>query len=288
LSRLQIIDLFPTFLEFWPKVRCLPLPAQIEAWAQDYMAPWPELLLKQQQDYSSMHEDWRAVAATYVFPTLDQGLPDMIEIHRQLPGICQEIYRLAVDRLALTFEMIALFYVGIGCGAGWVTTYDNKPAILFGLENIAGEGWTKARTLRGFIAHEMGHIAHFHWRDQAGLAKGEGPFWQLYSEGFAQWIEQLLIGAPSWHMQDEQAGDWLAWCQENRGWLAAEFLRKANGPEAVRPFFGSWFDIKGYKQTGYFLGCEVMNELSAAMPLRELALLDDLRPVADVLQSWKA
>jgi hypothetical protein len=285
MPELQIIDNFPAFLDFWPAARHKSLPVQLDDWAAIYMAPWPELLNKQLNDYASQGEEWRIYATEHVFPYLDQRLPDMIEIHRQLPAICGAAYTQAQELLGLDTSIMIVFHVGIGCGAGWVTTYQNKHAILFGLENIAQEGWTKQSTLQGFVAHEIGHVAHFHWRDQAGLAEGDGPIWQLYIEGFAQWVEHLLMGRPSWHMQDEQNKDWLAWCQENRGWLAAQFLHRANGPQAVRPFFGSWFNLQGHKQTGYFLGHEVIKTLASDMTLREIANLHDLTPVVNALES---
>jgi hypothetical protein len=68
-------------------------------------------------------------------------------------------------------------------------------------------------------------------------------------------------------------GDWLDWCEEHKGWLAAEFLRAVDGGESVRPFFGSWLDIGGRKQCGYFLGHELIRQLEVDMNLKEIALL---------------
>lgn len=173
--------------------------------------------------------------------------------------------------------------MGIGCGAGWATTYEGKPAVLFGLENVAQEGWQSRETLQGLMAHELGHLTHFHWREQAGLAPDQdGPWWQLYSEGFAQWCEHLLHDR-RWHMQGGAGTPWQDWCGDNLGWLAAEFLRRVDADRDLRPFFGSWHDLRGYKQTGYFLGHELIKILQARAPLREVALLQDparhLRPL---------
>ncbi len=284
MSQLQIIDIFPAFLEFWPTVRHKPLANQLDDWANIYMARWPELLKKQLDDYTALGEDWRYYAAEHIFPYLDQRLPDMITSHRQLPAICRELYPQAQEKLDLDDDLIALYYVGIGCGAGWVTTYAGKQAILFGLENVAEEGWTKNSTLRGFVAHELGHVAHFQRREQAQLATGDGPWWQLYTEGFAQWCEHLLMDELTWHMHDHQAANWLVWCQENRGWLASEFLRYVEEGESTRPFFGSWYNIQGYKQTGYFLGHEIVKKLAREMTLHEIALIDDMGPVVMALK----
>ena len=69
--------------------------------------------------------------------------------------------------------------------------------------------------------------------------------------------------------------DWLKWCQENTGWLAREFLRAVDEEESVRPFFGSWYDIRGKSQTGYFLGHELIARLEGRLSLQEIALLED-------------
>ena len=44
----QIVDAFPAFLGYWPSIRHKPIDEQIDAWATNYMARWPELLTKQQ------------------------------------------------------------------------------------------------------------------------------------------------------------------------------------------------------------------------------------------------
>lgn len=41
----------------------------------------------------------------------------------------------------------------------------------------------------------------------------------------------------------------------------------------VRDFFGSWYDILGYRQTGYYLGCEAIRRLERSLSLDDIALL---------------
>jgi len=41
----------------------------------------------------------------------------------------------------------------------------------------------------------------------------------------------------------------------------------------VKDFFGSWFNIQGRKQTGYFLGHEFIRALEETRSLRKIALL---------------
>ncbi|MCP4429274.1 MAG: hypothetical protein GY803_32725 [Chloroflexi bacterium] len=272
----RIIDAFPAFLDFWREAADEAIETQIEAWATDYMAAWPELLTKQQADYVGMGEDWRQIAREKVFPGLAARLPAMREAYERLRPLIQPIFTQAQEKLEVELDVVIVIYVGIGCGAGWVTTYAGQPAILFGLENIAEEGWLDEEALVGLLAHEIGHVVHFHWLDENGRVPGEDPWHQLYNEGVAQHIEHLVLGRDTWHMIGRSL-DWLDWCEANLGWLAAEFLRVVDGGrEAVRPFFGSWFDVRGYKQTGYFLGCQLIRRLAARMTLREIALLPDV------------
>ena len=184
----------------------------------------------------------------------------MEEAHRHLVTLCEPVY------------------ARIGCGAGWVTTYQGMPAVLFGLENAAEEGWTGPEVLTGLIAHEIGHVAHHHWCQQRGLPNGSGPWWQLYSEGFAQRCEHVILEGDSWHMARRMEG-WQDWCRANEGWLAAGYLRAVDGGESLRPFFGSWYDIQGWKQTGYYLGHRVIRRLEAGMDLHQIAVLDEIEPL---------
>jgi hypothetical protein len=275
MSECCVIDAFPAFLEFWPTVRHEPVDAQVDAWASVYMARWPELLAKQQSDYAGEGEDWRQIARERVFPHLDQRLPGMSEAHKHLLDVCEPVYAQAREELDFDGDAIFVVYVGIGCGAGWVTTYQGLPAVLFGLENVVEEGWTQPSVLSGLVAHEVGHLAHFHWRGQSGLPKGSGPWWQLYAEGFAQRFEHRIHRQDTWHMAHAVDG-WLDWCQAHRGWLASEFLGKVDRGVPVRPFFGSWFELRGWKQTGYYLGHEVIRRLEKSLALEEIALLNDL------------
>jgi hypothetical protein len=59
MSKCEVIDAFPAFLTYWRTVQGQPLDDQIEAWATEYLSPWPELLAKQVDDYASQSVDWR-------------------------------------------------------------------------------------------------------------------------------------------------------------------------------------------------------------------------------------
>lgn len=271
MPRFTLIDTFPQFLAFWQKAQHQTLDVQIDGWAADYLAPWQELLHKQQADYDSLSENWRQVAKTHVFPYLAERLPEMTTAHAHLLALCETQWQQSQRLLGFEGDVTFMIYVGIGCGAGWVTQYAGKPAILLGLENIAECGWLDPDVLQGMLAHEMGHLAHFHWREDMQLKDGEGAMWQLYTEGFAQYCEQRIMGRESWHMGVD--ADWLKWCHQHRSWLAQEFLQASSEGQPVQAFFGSWHGIEGVSQSGYYLGCEVLKLLVQQMDLRCVALL---------------
>lgn len=269
---LTIIDTFPDFLQFWSRWHREEITHQVDGWQKDYLSQWPELLKMQINCYSEEALGWQEIARERVFPELEKRFPAMSTAHQYLAQECESVYLGAQSRLGIQFDLACILYVGIGCGAGWATTYQGIPAILFGLEMIAECGWESPESLSGLLAHELGHLAQEEWRRQKLLEDGSGPWWQLACEGFAQSCEHKILGKQTWH---ESGGsfdlDWLAWCRQHRGWLASQFLQRVDANETVRPFFGSWFEIEGHKQTGYYLGHEVIIEFEKTHSLIEIA-----------------
>ena len=274
-----LIDTYPNFKAFWDQYRTKSIDQQIDGWRSDYLSPWPGLLTRQIDDYKSDGMDWIEVARERIFPEMEGRISGMELAHANLTAVIEPTKTKAVEALEFSGDLIVVIYVGVGLGAGWATIYEGKPAVLFGLENIVDCGWTGKDALIGLTAHEIGHLVHFQLREEAGISQGSGPWWQLYCEGVAMHCEHLVAGAESWHMRRREGGDdWLDWCRHHRAWLAAEFIGSAHSSDAVRPFFGSWFDIRGYSQTGYFLGLELVKLLGNSLPFREICLLDDADP----------
>jgi len=102
------------------------------------------------------------------------------------------------------------------------------------------------------------------------------PLFELYSEGFAQRCEHIILGADTWHQAQDDS--WLRWCFEHKAWLAGEYLRRCREGVPVNEFFGSWFDIQGKRQTGYFLGHELVRWLQRDSQMKTIATL----PVEEV------
>jgi hypothetical protein len=284
LNKPEILDTFPRFLQYWENVSSLGLEAKIEAWACEYLAEYPELLEMQLEDYREQGLSWQEIAAQRIFPYLQERLPVMEEARGNLLKLLPEIHHLTAQKLGFVFPVMYLIYVGIGCGAGWAAAYGGSPAVLFGLENIAELGWSNRKTLTGLMVHELSHLAHHNWRREAGLALDTGPWWQLYEEGFAQACEVLITG--TWHETKGSASqNWLEACHENQPALAAEFLRRVDQGQDVRDFFGSWFEVAGIPQAGYFLGSEIIRPQIMQEGAKQAALLVDLesffRPILE-------
>jgi hypothetical protein len=207
----------------------------------------------------------------------------MRKARRNLLKLCPEVCSKAEQSLGLDTNAYLVIYVGIGCGAGWVTTFRDRYSILFGLENIAECGWSDPEALTGLISHELGHVLHYNLRLQNGKKLGSDAWWQLYTEGFAQECEARLTASAH---QETEDSDWLEWCRQNKRWLAVEFIKAVNKGVPVNAFFGSWFEIDGHSETGYFLGHEVIKALAETMSFREIALLDDFeRYAGEILEN---
>jgi len=270
----KIIDTYDDFLTYWSFANSLDLAQQIGLWQTSYMAKYPELLEKISHSYEEEDLDWKEVAKEKVFPKLRDNLQLMHEARENALVIYGPICTKAHAVLRLDFPMTLVIYVGIGCGAGWATRYEGRPAILLGLENVAESRWHTEDGLQGLVSHEIGHLAHMAWRNEWDRFEGaeQNPSFQLYSEGFAQRCEHLILGRGAWHQAQDDG--WINWCEAHRGWLAQEFLKRMKGLSPVRDFFGSWFDIRGRKETGYFLGHEFIRNLEKSYTVREIALLD--------------
>lgn len=260
-------------MKCWRSFNSAEDDGKLEAWLS-YMAAYPELLEKQIANYESAEVPWKEIAKNRIFPNLVERMPEMSKANSLIHEIAPGLVASARQMLKMRYDPVIVVYVGIGCGAGWATEYSGKPAILLGLENIAECGWMDETSLKGLLAHEVGHLFHDELRERANLKPGSGPFWQLYREGFAQRCEHLLSGKPTWHMStginDET---WLMWCKENLSYLAAEFLTSAGSDEKTKRFFGHWYDLRGRRQCGYYLGHEVVVKLEETEPIRSVALV---------------
>lgn len=177
------------------------------------------------------------------------------------------------DILQTDLNVSIIFYLGLCNGAGWATELDENPVVLLGAEKIIELSWYLKSDMAGLIYHELGHIWHNKTRLKIKKPFKNSNLWQLYCEGIAMFIEQLLIENKKFYHQDK--GDWLNWCETNRQKLLRAFLGRINNVESTRDFFGDRNHYQGKSDIGYYLGCEMIKVLSAKRSLFELANLEE-------------
>ena len=277
-----IIDTYPAFRNFWEKEKDKPINEQIESWIEEYMSNYPELLKLQVKCYKDLKVNWRKVAKERIFPKIPDYYVLMKKARNKLCKIIPEAYNDFTKFWNLNISIVFVIYVGLGCGAGWATKYLAYHAVLLGLENIVELGWTSARSLKGLLLHELSHIAHMALRkidpeEYERLTKD--PLFLLYSEGFATRCEHLILGREEWRIAPSRK--WLKWCRDNMYFLAHEYLKRVREGKDVNDFFGSWLNIKGKSQTGYYLGHEIVKvmEIEGKRSIEEVASmkLNDVR-----------
>jgi len=271
----DILDTLPAFMTYWTKARELDIEQQIALWASEYLNPWPHLLAIQVEDYNSQGVDWRVIARTRIFPQLNSHLRSMFAARDHLLDVLPMVVEQVESRFDALEDLLCVVHVGLGCGAGWARTFQNRPAVLFGLESIAECGWLSVEALRGLIAHELGHLLLDHWRRATGLDCGQGSMWQLFEEGFAQQIALESTGI--WHQAlGYEASDWLNWCEANLTLLATRYLEFTREGTPVNAFFGSWLEVEGRSQVGVYLGSKLIQRMTQEHSLPEIAELKDV------------
>ncbi len=242
----------------------------VRIWERFYRENFPELYRKQVEDYRAAGEDWKEIVRKRNYPRLLEKLPAIEAAHRTLPAVWARVLRRAEEVLGFREEVPAVVHVGIGCGAGWATDYGGRPAVLFGLENIAELGWHLPERLEGLAAHELGHVIHRFWRGEDLEQIEKDPAGLLYTEGFAQRLEGLVLGGESFHQAPDP--EWTKRSREGLPGIAKEYLARLDGGD-VREFFGSWFDFRGIKYSGYFLGYRLIRCLEERESLQAIAAL---------------
>ncbi|GMG97489.1 hypothetical protein EN5CB1_23150 [Tepidimicrobium xylanilyticum] len=162
-----------------------------------------------------------------VFNRTKEDFSKMVLAHE---GILQVVDSLNI-RMCKVFnfnlEVTIVLYCGLCNSAGWVDTYDNKRAILFGIDKIARLNWHTIEKLESLVAHELCHVIHFHIRGEDKLPSSidsnifnEG-IWYLYEEGFAQFFQYKLLDKEV----DTRGKEWFDICRANERQLKNLYLK---------------------------------------------------------------
>lgn len=187
----------------------------------------------------------------------------------------EDLERTIYARFGKSLDVDIIFYLGLCNGAGWVTQYHGRQAVLLGIEKIMELNWCGTDDMRGLIYHELGHV----YQGQYGVL--ERPFrdhadrflWQLFTEGVAMYFEQELAGDAGYYHQDKDG--WKAWCDGHLSEIKADFDRdlKTMTPAGQR-YFGDWVVYNGHNDVGYYLGCQFVRYVLSSCPFDELIRFD--------------
>jgi len=272
----MLIDTYPYFRNMLMSARKLASEDNIVYALKKYLEKYSKIRELINQCYETL--DW--------FNICLNTLANSIRNLENLDNAWENIYSTLPDAIVLFAkafknevgdkDFVFVIYISCGCGAGWAAEYDGKPAVLLGLDMISNLGWVSREKVKGLIIHELCHLAHMIIRKTSYQHFSElekNPYFLLYSEGFAMKCEHEILSSENWRIAPNK--EWVNWCRKNLGFLARLYMEHAEKNKAVNVFYGTFFNIKGYSQTGYYLGHELIKYLEKehSLNLRSIAKL---------------
>ena len=211
-------------------------------------------------------------------PIIHEALNDRHKIEKIEANFNKAVDHLADKIYELTGkkpDVTIILYLGLCNAAGWSVKMNDQELILLGVEKIIELDWTSLDDMYGLIYHELGHAyqSEYGILELDGLDQKDRFIWQLYTEGFAMYFEELLIGDLDYFHQDKNG--WSNYMREHLEDLKRDFcfdLDKMN--DSDQRYFGDWVSYNGYGDGGYYLGAKFVQYLSKYYDLDEMIKLD--------------
>ena len=195
--------------------------------------------------------------------------------HESFLKVTDGLENIIFERFGKSLDVVVAFYLGLCNGAGWVTEYRGKTAILLGMEKISELNWCGVDDMRGLICHELGHV----YQKQYGTLhrsfdNDEDSFlWQLFTEGVAMCFEQAVVGDPEYYHQNKNG--WKSWCDDNFERIKRDFAKDLKTmSSAARRYFGDWVDYNGRGDVGYYLGARFVRYILSEYDFDEIVCFD--------------
>lgn len=195
--------------------------------------------------------------------------------HNSFLQVTKNLERIIYERFGKGVDVIIVFYLGLCNGAGWVTEYRGKTAILLGMEKILELNWCHINDMYGLIYHELGHV----YQKQYGILerdfdKDEDFFlWKLFTEGVAMCFEQIIVGDAEYYHQDKNG--WKSWCDDHYEQIKLDFAKDLKTMSfANQRYFGDWVNYNGYGDVGYYFGCRFVRYILSVYDFDEIISLD--------------
>lgn len=224
-------------------------------------------------DYKEQGYNWRDIAYERVF-NYDKEFVERMTVTSK---ILEEVITSMKEKLNSFFKLeredtAIIIYHGLGNGAGWVTTFNGRPAIYLGIEKIVELGWDKKQKLKDLVAHEYGHLVHMQIRKEPLAPYSDfkrKTVFKMYTEGVATYCECIFNG------REISSPQWYSNAQSNIKALKSEFIKRLNEKSKdCEDFFGDWNPVLGISEAGYFLGLKVINFLATKMPILDIMRLE--------------
>lgn len=273
---INIIDTFEDFKECFEYNLDLTVDEKIALWEDCYMFKYPELEYKCKNDYEVNGYKWKDIARDMVFNRTKDDFNKMIEAYKNILEIMDIINEKVVQVFNINLDINIILYCGLLNSAGWVDKYDGKTAILYGIDKIAELNWHTIEKLEPLLSHELCHVVHFQSRGEDDMLdfveknKYNEGIWRIYTEGFAQFFQQALLGRDI----DSRGIEWIKNCKNNEGKLKKLYLKALKDEnKGTNDFFGDWFQVLGISDAGYFLGAEIIKKLTNKYSTKDIVQL---------------
>ncbi|SCG82763.1 hypothetical protein DW1_1190 [Proteiniborus sp. DW1] len=273
---IHVIDTFKDFKSCFEDKLDLTIKEKIDLWERSYISKYPELEKKCKEDYSLNGYDWRRIAEEVVFNRTKEDFYKMVQAHENILKIMDYTIMRVDKEFKSNLDINIVLYCGLCNSAGWVDTYNDKRAILFGIDKIAELNWHTIEKLESLIAHELCHVVHFEIRGEDDLSDNvdrnyyNRGIWNLYEEGFAQYFQYGLLEKEV----DSRGREWFEKCKIKEKQLKNLYLKALFDKEkGTQDFFGDWFKVLGISDTGYYLGAKFIRVLDMQYSIEKIARL---------------
>lgn len=272
---IKIIDTFKGYKSIIEENLHKAVEDKLSLWEEYYHNNYEEIEKKCKEDYEAEGYDWREIGLTKVFNRVEEDYPYMVKAYENIEKILDRIDERVKEIFDIDIDINIVIYAGLGTAAGWVTEYEGKRAILFGIDKIAELRWETIEQLNSLVCHELCHVVHFDIRGEviptwAESNKYNYSLWNIYEEGFAQYFQEILGNSTV----DSRGEGWALQCKAKEREVKDLYLEALKDEvKGAKDFYGDWFKVLGISDVGYYLGAKLIGELHENYDVRYIATM---------------
>lgn len=272
---IKIIDTFKEYKNIIEDNLNRAVEDKLSLWEEYYHSNYEEIEKKCKGDYEEEGYDWKKIALTKVFNRVEEDYLYMAMAYENIMQALKDIDVRVKETFNIDIDINIVIYAGLGTAAGWVTEYEGKRAVLFGIDKIAELRWETIEQLNSLVCHELCHVVHFDIRGEvipswAKNNKYNFGLWNIYEEGFAQYFQEILGNSTV----DSRGEGWALKCKAKEKELKNLYLEALKDEnKGVNDFYGDWFKVLGLSDVGYYLGSKLIGELHENYDVRYIAVM---------------